>query len=800
LAAAPAFADSLYSGPGPRPGPDILYAPAGNAPQLTNTGVWRATPILVSGASAYRDGEFLYQDYLYDDHGAQEQYDPGDPRNPGNVFSKPNGTYTYPSDPKYANDAADLVEFRVRPLSDATAFRVTLNTLKDPSLVAFSIAIGGTPGVSLSFPDGANVRAPADLFLTVHPSGSGMAADLVHAAVGAPVAGPAPTVSVDTTRRQIEVRVPHADWDPTGTVVRLAAGVGLWDKANGRYLLPQPAADATHPGGSGSAAAPAAFFNVAFRNDEQMPTIKDVFNTATGPSWWRDKEQGQQLAVGDITNLHADVDFTKLASGVDDDSAVPRTGPIDRILASHFETAQGADFGVVCLTSRGAGCPGQYQGQLQPYAIYVPKQPAPARGYGMTLLMHSLSTNYNQYLASRNQSEFGERGPGSIVITPEARGPDGGYQNIAAADVFEVWADVARRYKLDPDWTVTTGYSMGGIGTFTLAEEFPDLFARGQPTVGDSSDTNLVANLRNVPFLMWNVLTDELVPPPSYLPTAEKLDSLGYRYEIDVFTPAEHNTLAINDEFAPAAAFLGTATVDRNPPHVTFVRDPSLDRANLGYVNDHAYWLSGIKPRGSGQGTVDALSRGLGVGDPQPSDTGHGGGTLTGGTIPAIGFASQFKTWGPAPARPKQDVLDVNAQNVRTVTVNAPRARLSCAAKVNLKSDGATDVVLGGCEQALGLPSASRCVDTRKFSFRLHHPRRARIVAVEAFVNGKRVARRRGRNITRITLTRLPQRAFKVKIVATQSTGSQLISTRTYRGCAKTRPRTRRNHHRTSRR
>jgi hypothetical protein len=236
--------------------------------------------------------------------------------------------------------------------------------------------------------------------------------------------------------------------------------------------------------------------------------------------------------------------------------------------------------------------------------------------------------------------------------------------------------------------------------------------------------------------------------------------------------------------------------VDRNPPHVTYVRDPSLDQGTRGYRADHAYWLSGIAPRGAGQGTVDALSHGFGLGDPSPSGTGHGGGTLTGGTIPAIGFASQFKTWGPAPRIPKADTLDVNAQNVRTVTVDAPRARLSCGARVNLKSDGPTDVLLGGCAGALGLPAASRCVDTRKFSFRLHHPRRARIVGLEVFVNGKRILSRRGRNISRLTLVRLPKRTFRVRIVATQSTGSKLVSTRTYRGCAKSRPRTRGHHHR----
>src|SRR3954468_23923214 len=69
--AGPAAAGSLPSvSGGARPGPDLLYAPAPTAPQLDNTGPWKADPILVSGAEAYRGGEFLYQDFLFDDHGA----------------------------------------------------------------------------------------------------------------------------------------------------------------------------------------------------------------------------------------------------------------------------------------------------------------------------------------------------------------------------------------------------------------------------------------------------------------------------------------------------------------------------------------------------------------------------------------------------------------------------------------------------------------------------------------------------------------------------------------------------------
>src|SRR5207249_9741243 len=122
---------------------------------------------------------------------------------------------------------------------------------------------------------------------------------------------------------------------------------------------------------------------------------------------------------------------------------------IDRILVSHFETGQGADFSINCFpasTSGGTNCPGQYQGVLQPYAIYVPSGPMPRQGYGMTLLLHSLSTNYNQYLGSRNQSQFGDRAGGSNVITPQSRRPAGLDHSYPGADGVQVWPDGAGRY------------------------------------------------------------------------------------------------------------------------------------------------------------------------------------------------------------------------------------------------------------------------------------------------------------------------------------------------------------------
>jgi hypothetical protein len=376
------------------------------------------------------------------------------------------------------------------------------------------------------------------------------------------------------------------------------------------------------------------------------------------------------------------------------------------------------------------------------------------------------------------------------VITPEGRGNDGFYDGLAAVDTFEVWADVARRYKLDPRWTVTSGYSMGGIGSFKLAEQFPDLFARLYSVVGASTDNNLVPSLRNIPVLMWNAVADELVPINEYEATARALDEAGYRYELDVFT-GDHFVLGLNDEYAPGTAFLGTDRVVRNPDHVTFVRAPRLDYAKYGFVADHAYWLSNVQLRdpeaNSGQGTIDVKSHGFGLADPEPSGTQNGAGTLQGGTFPTLAYQSQSQTWGEIPPGDKIDQLDVKATNIGTVTINARRAKVTCRARVNVESDGPTDVRLTGCG---GLPR--RCTDRRKFRFRFKNPRGVKVKRVVVRINGKRTQARRGKDIKSLRIRKLPRRGkFRVKIVATLNTGVKSVSTRTYKGCRKSRPRTR---------
>jgi hypothetical protein len=210
---------------------------------------------------------------------------------------------------------------------------------------------------------------------------------------------------------------------------------------------------------------------------------------------------------------------------------------------------------------------------------------------------------------------------------------------------------------------------------------------------------------------MWNTHGDELVPDPEYTATAATLDSLGYRYELKAYRPCanpacsplfpNHLQLAINDQYAPAADFLGTATVDRNPAHVTYAKDPTLDHGDLGLVGDHAYWVSAVKLRSSSTGQIDVFSHGFGAADPPVGQTQIGLGTLSGGNLGDIQFDDRKKTWGAPPPAPVANRLDVNANGVSAATVDPQRAHVGCDAQVNITSDGPIDVTLAGCNRVV---------------------------------------------------------------------------------------------------
>jgi predicted esterase len=531
-------------------------------------------------STAYRDGEYVYQDFLYDDHG--------------------DGSVTYPDEPgRYAANAADFVELRLKPLGTATAVRITYNTLIVPDVVATTLALGDS-SEARQWPHKAGVTSPARVFVTAH----GNKAEVVDAASGSPIGADIP-VTVDLERRQIELRIPHGVFDPSGGPgVRVAAGTGVWDSATGEYRRE----------GDG-----ARLFNLAFRFTEtKHPRGIPV------ATWWRNTRQSAALADGDVSEFAARVDFSKLARNVDDDmpgqpGGVPTSGSMTRIYVSHFSDGQGRGTTTSSPTAcEPPECSVQFRGALQPYFVHVPaKRPEPG-GYGLTAYLHGCGNNQHELFGSRVARELSEIGPATLVIAGGARGDCLWYQGVAMANMFEIWADAATRYRLDPDIVTLTGYSMGGYGTFRTATLYPELFARvlaihpctSTSIAGTGGDPILASlpSLRHVPVALWNSVDDPLCTYPTTRQVHDDLDGRGYATSLHTLAN-DHFTDITNDVLTPAIDWVAGKHVTRDPARVSYVVHPEHAYPQYGLNPDHTYWVTGLRVRDeSAAGTVDVRS------------------------------------------------------------------------------------------------------------------------------------------------------------------------------------------------
>ncbi|XAY06827.1 hypothetical protein DSM112329_03705 [Paraconexibacter sp. AEG42_29] len=790
-----ANARSLASGD---TGPDILHRSLPTSPQLENTRNWTAPPIMVSGAQAYRAGEFLYQDFLYDDR-----------------------ALAYPADPRrLAGNAADIVEVRVEPLRSSTAIRITLNSMLDPDAAAVTIGLGGG-GQSFDMPHGAGAKMPGDVFVTAH----GCTGDAVRAADGSALA--APRVVTDLHRRQLHIEVPYSAFDPRGRMVRVGAAVGLWNAGSKQYLRPNPARPA--------------FYNVAFRG--YGPWTQNT---------WMDASQNAALNAGDLAPLHADIDFRKLAARTGDERGVPTSGPMNRILVSRYETVQGRgnSAGGDILGNYACdppGCTYQFSGRLQPYSVYVPALPRPKDGYGLVVNLHGADSNHNHFEGGSTEPPLSvwqmlaEEGHPSIMMMPNARGKTYCYYGLAGADVFEAWADVASHYRLDPRRSLLSGSSMGGFGVYKLSTQFPDLFKAILPNIApeicDLTDVTAAvgvhngatgigdafASLRNVPVLSTSGLDDPLVNVALTLRSAGRFDALGYRYDAWHFQStnlgaghAEYRQF-VRDEFRDLNRT--AAVVDPAPRRVTYVLDGYVSDDRYGLRSDHAYYVSGLQladPRVSPpMGTIDVTSGAIAARRQTVLPTENAAGVERNG---ARLYKRQTRRWRPGAAEPIADGFALRTVNLKTAELDLRRMQLpefgtvdgevNAGAALTLRLRGsfgtgttvtrdgsALPVRTDGTTLTLALPAgrsklritqpapiATTC-RRRTVQVRIKAPRGDRLRLVRVFVRGKLARTVRGRASSRTIKVSVPAAGARVTVRATTDKGRRLVRRSTYRRC-----------------
>jgi len=241
----------------------------------------------------------------------------------------------------------------------------------------------------------------------------------------------------------------------------------------------------------------------------------------------------------------------------------------------------------------------------QQYALYVPRPSAPDAKYPLVVSLHSEESNPRlnlrqvfgavQRLATGNPENLRDfppvRDQGFFVAAPLARGSMG-YRGIAEQDVYDMLADVERRFPIDPDRVYLTGMSMGGAGALWLALTRPDVWAAVAPVCPAPAPEAepLAANALDLPVRLFHGDQDPIVPVENSRAWQRRLLDAGVAADYLEYPGVRHNAWDIAYRNGAVLEWFDKFRRNRYPEHVHF--------ATESYRYRSAYWvqIDGLTP------------------------------------------------------------------------------------------------------------------------------------------------------------------------------------------------------------
>jgi len=241
----------------------------------------------------------------------------------------------------------------------------------------------------------------------------------------------------------------------------------------------------------------------------------------------------------------------------------------------------------------------------QPYALYVPENFDPAKRYPLVISLHGAYSNHRLNL--RRVFGEGNRMPETdamassylpplrevdfIVASPYARGTMG-YQGIAEKDVYDVMADVKRRFPIDGDRVYLTGLSMGGGGTLWLGLTRPDVWAAiaAVCAAAPPGTEELARNALNLPVRLFHGDQDETVPVEVSRQWHRRFLKFDVKAEYVEYPGVHHNAWDLAYKNGAIFEWFAKFRRVRYPERVRFVSN--------AYQYDSAYWvrIDGLTP------------------------------------------------------------------------------------------------------------------------------------------------------------------------------------------------------------
>lgn len=235
----------------------------------------------------------------------------------------------------------------------------------------------------------------------------------------------------------------------------------------------------------------------------------------------------------------------------------------------------------------------------QPYGLYIPKNYDPNKKYPLVIMLHGAGSNHRLSLrrvfgksnangetdveASRYFPEW--KDVDYIVASPLARGTMG-YQGIAEKDVYDVLADVKKRFNIDEDRTYLTGLSMGGGGTLYIGLTRPDIWAALAPVcpAPPTGTDAYVPNALNIPMQFFHGDQDQAVNVNVSRDWVKKLKELGTNVSYQEYPGVNHDSWV--NAYRDGYIFTWFDQFKRNrfPDRVRF--------SSSRYKYNQAYWVT----------------------------------------------------------------------------------------------------------------------------------------------------------------------------------------------------------------
>lgn len=234
----------------------------------------------------------------------------------------------------------------------------------------------------------------------------------------------------------------------------------------------------------------------------------------------------------------------------------------------------------------------------QPYGLYLPKKYDSEKKYPLVIMLHGAGSNHrlalrrvfgksntngetdveaSRYFPAWNDVDY-------IVAAPYARGTMG-YQGVAEQDVYDVLADVKKRFSIDDNRIYLTGLSMGGGGTLWIGLTHPSIWAAIAPVcpAPPKETDNYALNALNFPVHFFHGEVDHSVPVTVSRDWTKKLKEAGTQVEYTEYPGVDHNSW--EKAYADGSIFEWFSKFKRNP-------FPYRVRFNSSqYKYNAAYWL-----------------------------------------------------------------------------------------------------------------------------------------------------------------------------------------------------------------